>query len=434
MSITRFNEKVVSAAEAVKLVKSKDVIVIGHSSASPNMFLEALMARAGELRHVQLRHTRIEGSVPYLKNNYGEAFFHNSFMISAEAREPMVQGRADYLANCYVNIPKYISSGDFPVDVAVLHLSPPNKYGYCSYGICASYLPATIGKARVVIAEINKQMPTTHGACVHLSDVHCIIEADYPLASSPLIETGPLETRIGRHVATLVEDGSTLQIGIGGIPNAVLAGLEHHKDLGIHTEMYADGVVNLVEKGVITSRRRGYHPGKLTSTFVMGTRTTFDFVHDNSMVEIRPVSETNNPANIMRNHKFIAINGAVEVDVTGQICAESVGTRHISGTGGQLDFALGAHYSEGGKFVVAMPSTVASGKHSRIVACLREGACVTTPRSLADYVVTEYGVAALRGKNLAQRAKALLDIAHPDFREDLERKMYERHDVSRVIL
>lgn len=411
------------------MVKSNDTVLFQHSNAAPWKFIDALMRRKDELHRVQISHTRIEGSLPYFRDDYGDTFFHNTFMISPEGRKPMDEGRADYIPCCFVNQPGLVRRKNFPVDTCVLHVSPPDAYGYCSYGICASYVPGALESIKTVIAEINPQMPKTCGAQIHISDIDYFIEVDYPLPESKLVTSGPVEIKIGEHVASLIDDGCTLQTGIGGIPNALMGCLSNHKDIGIHTEMYADGVVELVKKGVITGRKRGYHAGKITSTFVMGTKTTFDFVNNNPSVEIVRVEETNDPSIIALNNKFVGINAATEVDVTGQICAESVGTRHVSGTGGQLDFALGAHICEGGKFIIALPSTAADGKASRISACLAEGAGVTTPRSLADYIVTEYGIASLRGKNLAQRAKAMLQIAHPDFQEELERKVHARRDV-----
>ena len=421
--------KPVTAEQAAGLVKSGDVIVTGHSSASPRAFVQALVRRAEELRDVWITHVRVEGPAEYLSPRYRSSFFHNAFMLGPNSRKSMLEGQADYIPNRYGQMPVFLEEGYVRPDITLLQLSPPDAFGHCSYGICTSYLPSAAKTAKITIGEINSLAPTTYGSRIHLSELDYVIEAAYPLYDSPVLETGKIEGEIGRHIGGLIEDGSTLQLGIGGIPNAVLDALKHHQDIGIHSELIGNGVSELMQAGVITNRKKSIDAGKAICTFAMGNNKLFSFLDRNPDVEFKNVSYTNDPAVIARSSKFVAINSALEVDVTGQICAESIGTALFTGTGGQLDFALGASIAHKGKFIIAMPSTADGGKISRISAMLTPGATVTTPRTLADYVVTEYGVAELRGKNLRQRAKALIAICHPDFREQVEREARQRKDI-----
>ena len=422
--------KVITADEAARLVKSGDLIVTGHSSASPRAFIQAMVQRADELKDVWITHVRVEGPAEYLSARYKTSFFHNAFMLGPNSRKSMLEGQADYIPNRYGQMPVFLEEGYVKPDIALLQLSPPDAFGHCSYGICTSYLPSAAKVAKITIGEINSLAPTTYGAKIHISELDYVIEAAYPLYDSPVLETGKIEGEIGKHIAGLIDDGSTLQLGIGGIPNAVLDALKHHKDIGIHSELIGNGVSELMQAGVITNRRKSIEAGKTICTFAMGNSKLFSFLDRNPDVEFKNVSYTNDPNVIARNSKFVAINSALEVDVTGQICAESIGTALFTGTGGQLDFALGASIAPKGKFIIAMPSTANGGNISRICALLTAGATVTTPRTLADYIVTEYGVAELRGKNLRQRAKALIAICHPDFRERVERDAKERKDVN----
>lgn len=420
----------VSPGEAAQLVKSNNLIITGHSNGSPREFIKALVKRHEELRNVVITHVRVEGEAEYLEPCYSKSFFHNACMLGPNSRKAMCDGRADYIPNRYWEMPRLMKDGYVKPDIALLQLSPPDSYGYCSYGICTSYLPTAAKMAKITIGEINSKVPSTSGSRIHISDLDYIIESDYPLYESISPILGEVEFKIGKNVASLIEDGSTLQLGIGGIPNAILSCLKDHKDIGIHTEMFGDGIVDLLKRGVITGRKKSLHPCKVIATFVMGSKILFDFLNDNPIAEFHEVSYTNNPEVIAKNCKFIAINSAIEVDVTGQICAESIGSTLFTGVGGQLDFALGASLAKGGKFVIAMPSTAGRGKFSRIVANLKKGAGVTTPRTLADYVVTEYGIAELRGKNMSQRAKALIEICHPNFRKEIERESMERNDIK----
>ena len=421
--------RLISAQNAADLVRSGDLILTGHSCGSPRAFVQALIKRSGELENVWITHVRVEGPAEYLQPEYCTSFFHNACMLGPNSRKAMLEGRADYIPNRYWEMPALMRAGHIKPNIVPLQLSTPDPEGYCSFGICTSYLPTAAEVADITIGEINVQTPRVSGARIHLSQLDYIIEADYPLYESPLPAVGEVEMKIARNVASLIDDGATLQMGIGAIPNAILGFLEGHRDIGIHTEMFGDGVVTLMEKGIITGRKKSLHPGKIIATFVMGSKRLFDFIDNNPVTEFYEVSYTNDPNVICRNSKFVAINSALEVDVTGQICSESIGSMMFTGVGGQLDFALGASLAPGGKFVIAMPSTAAKGKMSRIVHQLKPGAGVTTPRTLADYVVTEHGVASLRGKNLSQRARALIEICHPDFREDLQKAVRERKDV-----
>ncbi len=423
----------ITADDAAALVKSGDTVVWGHSSSVPWTFIDALLARAGSLEAVNVRHPRIEGSLDIYDDSYAGTFYHDSWMIAPNTRDLAGKGRASYTPCCFGLSDMLLLNGHVkPADVGVIQVSTPDQFGHCSFGLCCSYLPAVARTSGVLIAEINSRLPFTGGASIHLSDFDYYYETDHPIQgvntmALPISET---DRRIGLHVAGLVEDGSTLQMGIGSIPNAVLSQLGSHKDLGIHTEMFGDGIMDLMHKGVITGRRKSIHRGKVVSTFVMGTRDLYGFLDRNAAFELRSASYTNNPDIISQQHKMVAINSALAVDLTGQICAESVGTYQVSGTGGQLDFALGAIRAKNGKFIIAMPSTAMGGKVSRITSTLLPGSTVTTPRTLADYVVTEYGVASLRGKSIQKRVEALIQISHPDFREPLMKEAAERKDVN----
>ena len=423
------NHRKVTADAAAALVKSHDLLITGHSSASPREFIKALVRRENELEDVWITHVRVEGPAEYLSPQYCNSFFHNSFMIGPNSRQAMFEGRADYIPNRFGQMPAFMIRNCINPDIAILQLSPPDHYGFCSYGICTSYLPTAAKVAKIVIGEINDQLPVTSGSRIHISDLDYIIETSYPIYETPQPKVGDLEIAIGKHVASLIDDDTTLQLGIGAIPNAVLASLNGHKNLGVHSEMIGNGVVELMEKGVINGRKKAINPCKVICTFAMGDNILFSFLNNCSAVEFHEVSYTNSPKIISQNNKMIAINSAIEVDVTGQICAESIGTKLFTGTGGQLDFALGASISQDGKFIIAMPATASSGKVSRICAYLKKGAAVTTPRTLADFVVTEFGIAELKGKNLRQRAKSLIAICHPNFQEQVEKESSERNDI-----
>ncbi len=419
--------KTVSAAnEAVGLIQSNQRVFIHSVAAAPVHLINAMTDRAPELRNVEIVHLHTEGEARYTAAEYADSFFTNALFVGANTRQSIREGRGDYTPVFLSEIPQLFTKGVLPIDVALIQVSPPDKHGFCSLGTSVDVTPAAIESAKYIIAQINRQMPRTHGdGLIHSSKIDIAIETDEPLAvHEPGVPTKEEEI-IGRHVAGLVEDGATLQMGIGAIPNAVLKALTNHKNLGIHTEMFSDGVIPLVENGVINNSKKRVHPGKIVGGFVMGTKKLYDFIDDNPQVAMLNIAYVNDTAVIRRNPKVTAINSAIEIDLTGQVCADSIGTYQYSGVGGQMDFIRGASLSEGGKPIIALPSATAKGI-SRIVPFLKEGAGVVTTRAHMHYVVTEYGVANLYGKTLSQRARALIDIAHPDHREALEKSASHR--------
>ncbi len=417
----QYQGKLISAKQAAKLVKNGDVVVVGSVSADPQDFLQALVDRREELRDVQIVHMRTMRPLVYAEEGMEKHFRHNSLFVGQNrtTMEAVLSGRADFTPCHYSEIPHLFLKNYMAANVVILHLSPPDNHGYCSYGTFVGYMPGAAEKAEILIAEINEQMPRTFGQRpVHVSEVHHIIEASYPLVSRPREPVSPVFTKIGENIAGLIEDGATLQTG-GSIADGVLAYLTDRKDLGIHTELLGDTAIDLVRKGVVTNQRKNINRGACVSTFVDGTKELFEFVHQNPMVEVHRVDYTNDPFVIAQNDRVVAINSAIEVDLMGQINSEAIGNRTISGVGGQFDFARGAARSKGGKFVIGLPSTARDGKISRIVPQISLGAPVTVPRHDVDYVVTEFGVAHLRGKPLIKRAESLINIAHPDFRKQI---------------
>ena len=416
----------VSAEQAVGVVAPGNRVYIHSVAAAPQLLIQALCGRASELHDVEICHLHTEGPAPYVEEKYAGIFRNNNFFVGKNVRAAVQAGRADYLPVFLSEVPLLFRRGVLPIDVAMITVSPPDKHGYCSLGTSVDASLAAVQTAKRVIAQVNKHMPRTHGdGRVHVNDLHAMVEGHLPLPEHKPAVLGDVERAIGRHVAALVEDGATLQMGIGGIPDAVLAALGDHKDLGIHTEMFSDGVLELVEKGVLNGSKKKILPGKIVAGFVNGTRKLFDFVDDNPAVAMKDIAWVNDTAIIRQNPKVTAINSAIEVDVTGQVAADSIGTKHFSGVGGQMDFIRGASLSEGGKPIIALPSTTKRGE-SRIVPCLKPGAGVVTTRAHVHYIATEYGVAKLYGKNLRQRAQALIEIAHPDHREELARSALER--------
>lgn len=416
----------VTASEAVSMIKSNDRVFIHSVAAAPQSLIQALTARAPELRNVELVHLHTEGPAPYADPEHAESFRVNAFFVGANVRKAVQEGRADYLPVFLSEVPALFRKGVLPLDVALVHVSPPDRHGFCSLGVSVDASRAAVQCARLVIAQVNPRMPRTHGdGLLHMSQLDAMVLADLPLPETQSRTLTETEKAIGRHCAALVEDGATLQMGIGAIPDAVLAELRQHRDLGVHTEMFSDGLVGLVEHGVVTGRQKAIHPGKIVSSFVYGTRRLYDFVDDNPQVVLLDSAYVNDTRVILRNPKVTAINSAIEVDLTGQICADSIGTRQYSGVGGQMDFVRGASLSEGGKPIIALPSITNKGD-SRIVPFLKIGAGVVTTRAHVHYVVTEYGIAALYGKNLRQRAEALIEIAHPRHRSWLEEEAYRR--------
>ena len=416
----------VSADEAVKIINSGDRVFIQGVAAAPQTLIKAMTARAEELRDVEIVHLHTEGEAPYSAPEYAENFRVNAFFVGANVRQAVNEGRGDYIPVFLSEIPALFRLGVLKIDAALINVSPPDKHGFCSLGVSVDIARAAVDCATTVIAQVNPWMPRTLGdALVHLSDIDFAVEVSDPLPEVPPPALTDIDRAIGRSIAEIIEDGATLQMGIGSIPNAVLASLTGHKDLGIHTEMFSDGVMDLVESGVINGRKKIKHPGKIVAGFLMGTRRLYDFVDDNPQVLMLDIAYVNDSAVIRRNPKVTAVNSAIEVDLTGQVCADSIGTRHYSGVGGQMDFIRGASLSEGGKPIIALPSVPSRGV-SKIVANLKQGAGVVTTRAHVHYVVTEHGVADLYGKNLRQRSYELIRIAHPDHREALERSAFER--------
>lgn len=419
-------ESFVSAEEAVSVIKSGDRVFVHSVAAAPHKLLEAMTGQADKLRDVEIIQLHTEGPAPYADPKYEDSFYVNALFVGANVRKAVNEGRGDYLPIFLSEVPYLFRNNILPLDVALVQVSPPDKHGFCSLGVSVDASRAAVQKAKKVVAQVNPRMPRTHGdGMVHVSRFDAMVKHETDLPEFLVDDPGEVEQKIGDYCAELIEDGATLQMGIGAIPNAVLNALTGHKDLGIHTEMFSDGIIELVVKGVINNRMKRKHPEKIVSSFLMGSQELYDFVDDNPQVAMLDVAYVNDTAVIRRNPKVTAINSAVEVDLTGQICADSIGTYHYSGVGGQMDFIRGASLSEGGKPIIALPSTTRKGI-SRIVPYLKQGAGVVTTRAHVHYVVTEYGVANLYGKNMHQRARALIDIAHPDHREELEKEAFKR--------
>lgn len=385
-----------------------------------------MVARAGELRGVEIVQLHTEGAAPYAAPEMGESFRVNALFISPNIRKAVQEGRADYTPIFLSEVPAVLRSGVMPIDVALIQVSPPDRHGYCSLGVSVEATRAAVHAAKYVIAQVNRHMPRTHGdGLIHVEHIDAMVMYDAPLPEIVIPEPSAIEARIGAYCAELIEDGATLQMGIGAIPNAVLASLKHHRNLGVHTEMFSDGLIDLVESGVVDNSLKRVHPDKIVAGFVLGTRRLYDFVDDNPLIAMLDIGYVNDTAVIRRNPKVTAVNSAIEVDLTGQVCADSIGSKLYSGVGGQMDFIRGASLSEGGKPIIALPSATSRGE-SRIVGMLKPGAGVVTTRAHVQWVVTEYGVANLHGKNLRERAKALIAVAHPDHREALECEAFNR--------
>ena len=415
----KHKDKFVSAAEALRAVKSGDRVVVGHATGEPQALVEALVARASELSNVEIVHMVAMGPARYAQPGMEKSFRHNGFFLGGSTRKAVEEGRADFTPCFFSEVPRLFRSGVLPVDVALIQVTPPDADGFCSYGVSADYTQPAAESARIVIAQMNRSMPRTGGSKIALEAIHYVVEKDEPVLELKPPQIGDIERRIGENVAGLIPDGATLQLGIGAIPDAVLLFLNDKKDLGIHSEMFSDGVVHLARQGVITNARKTLNRGKFVCTFLMGSRVLYDFVDKNPAVELAPVDYVNDPFVIAQHDDMISINSALQVDLMGQVNAEMIGARQFSGVGGQVDFVRGAGRSKGGKSIIAMPSTAAGGKLSRICLEIDRGAAVTTSRTDVQYVVTEFGVADLRGKSLRRRAEALIAIAHPDFRDVL---------------
>lgn len=419
-----YREHLTSAEDAVKRIKSGDRVVLAHACGEPSYVIDAMVANAAAYKGVEIVHMVAMGKGEYCRPEYAENFRHNAFFVGGTTRDAVADGRGDFTPCFFYEVPERFRT-DMPVDVAMVMCTPPDENGKCSLGVSVDYTQEAVKQAKIVIAQINKNMPWTGDySTIDVTDIDCIVEHDAPVIELNPPKIGDVERAIGENCAKLVKDGDTLQLGIGAIPDAVLMFLGDKKDLGIHSEMFSDGVVDLVEKGVINNTKKTLHPGKFIVAFLMGTRKLYDFVDHNPDVELRPVDYVNNPFVIMQNDNLVSINSAVQVDLYGQTASESIGSKQISGIGGQVDFVRGAAGSRGGRSIIAMPSTV-KGKISKIVPLLDEGAPVSTSRNDIDYVVTEYGIAKLKGETNRQRARNLIEIAHPDFRDDLK-KVYEQ--------
>jgi acyl-CoA hydrolase len=417
--------KYVTAEEAVQVVESGNRVFIHTAAATPKLLVNALTGRAHELKNVDIVSIHTEWDAPYMADEYKDAFLIKAFFVGKNIRPAINSGRASYIPMFLSEIPGFFRRGQMPLDVAMIQVSPPDKHGYCSLGVSVDVTDAATDVAKTVIAQINPNMPRTHGdGLIHVSEIDAFVACEDPLFEVPFTNPTDVEMQIGNHIAGLVEDGATLQTGIGGIPNAALKALGHHKNLGMHTEMFSDGIIELVEKGVLTGFYKHSHQEKIVSGFCIGSRKLYDFIDDNPMIQMCDVGWVNKTSVIAKNPKVTAINSAIEVDLFGQVCADSIGSRQFSGVGGQMDFIRGASLSEGGKPIIALPSVTRHG-WSRIVSQLKTGASVVTTRAHVHYIITEYGVAYLYGKSLKERAKALIEIAHPNHREQLMKEARE---------
>jgi acyl-CoA hydrolase len=412
--------------KALQAVQPGNRVFVHGGAATPHHLLKRMVERAHELWNVELVSVSTQGEALFADKKYRDSFRLNSLFVSQNVREAVNDGRGDYIPVFLSEIPNLFRRNILPLDVALVHVSPPDKHGYCSLGVSVDCAAAAVKAAKHVIAQVNPRMPRTMGdGIVHISEFDSMVWAEEELPEVVGKATSETAKRIGSYCAELVEDGATLQTGIGSIPDAVLASLSNHKELGLHTEMFSDGILPLVEHGVITNQHKRKNRGKIVSSFILGSRKLYDFVDDNPSVVMLGIDYVNDTSVIRMNPKVTAINSAIEVDITGQVCSDSIGTYHYSGVGGQMDFMRGAALSEGGKPIIALPSATSKGQ-SRIVSFLKPGAGVVTTRAHAHYIVTEYGIAYLYGKNMRERAKALIDIAHPNHREALDKAAFER--------
>jgi len=418
--------KIVSNSEAVSIVKSGNRVFLQGAAMTPNELIDSLCDRYSELKNIEIISIHTEGNAKYTQAPYCDTFQLNSCFVGGNVRNYVNALGGDYIPIFLSEIHLLFSTNILPIDVAFVQVSPPDKHGYCSLGVSVDVALPAVRNAKKIVAQINPSVPRTHGTgIVHIDEIAYAIEVDRPIHEHNPPPISPIEYQIGEHVASLIENGATLQMGIGSIPDAVLAKLNNHKRLGIHTEMFSDGVLPLIENGVLTGEDKAIKRGKIVSCFAVGSRKLYDFIDDNPICDFRDAAYTNDTARIRRNPKVTAINSAIEIDLTGQVCADTIGNRQYSGVGGQMDFIRGAALSQGGKPIFAMPSVTAKGI-SKITPYLKQGAGITTTRAHVHHVATEYGVVDLFGKNLKQRAKALISIAHPSHREKLEKESQER--------
>lgn len=419
-----------TALEAVQLIESNHRVFLHTAAATPTRLVEAMTARHNELRNVNLISIHTEGPAPYSNDAYKDSFNVSTFFVGHNIRPAVQRGRVHYIPIFLSEIPQLFRSGEMPLDVAMVTVSPPNSKGFCSLGCSVDVSNAAVDNAKYVIAQVNPNMPFVHGnGIIHMDKIDRYIEVDEPLFQLNPTTPNAVEEQIGKNIAELIDDGATIQMGIGGIPNAVLHSLSNHKDLGVHSEMISDGVVDLYEKGVITGMKKKFDIGKIIAGFAFGSERLYDFIDQNPIVNMLDVSYVNDTRIIRQHPNFVAINSAIEIDVLGQVCADSIGTRQYSGVGGQMDFVRGASLSEGGKAVLALPSRTSKGI-ARIVPTLNIGASVVTTRAHVQYVATEYGVAYLYAKNLKERIKAMIEIAHPEDRANLAKQAFDVYKIS----
>ena len=415
-----------TAEEAVKVIKSGDTVFIHGAAQAPQLLIDAMVARSPELKNVRIVHIHHEGKAPYVEPKYEGIFKLESFFVGPNVRKATMEGRADYIPVFLSEIPGLIRKGIVNIDVALMNVTPPDKHGFVSLGSSVDVALAAVQSAKCVVAQVNSRVPRSLvDGSMHIRNFDIGVEHESPIIEVPVPEPTAIEDKVAEYVASLVEDGATLQMGIGGVPNAVLSKLSNHKNLGIHTEMFSDGVVPLVEKGVITNTEKRVVPDQIVTSFVMGTQKVYDFLDDNPQIAMMDCAFVNDVRIIRRNPKVVAINSAIEIDITGQVCSDSIGTKHYSGVGGQIDFIRGASYSHGGKPIIAISSQTGKG-YSKIVPTLRIGAGVVTTRANVHYVITEYGIAYLHGQSMKERARRMIKIGHPDQRELLEKAAFER--------
>jgi len=423
-----YRERTVTPEQAVAAIHSGYRVFLTGNCSVPQKVLAAFVERAKNLKDVEIVQVLTIGSTDYVAPGMAGHIRVNTMFISDNVRQAVNEGRADFTPCFLSEIPGLFKNGQIPLDVALVHVSPPDEHGFCSFGVEVGVTKTAAQSARMVIAEVNPNMPRTLGdSFIHVSKINFIVPVDYALPDVPMAASSALSVQIAKHIAGLIPDGATLQMGIGGIPDAVLGQLTSHKHLGVHTEMFSDGIIELVDRGIVDGELKTLHPGKIVAGFMIGTKRVFDFVHDNPVVEMHPTEYVNDPFVIAQNSKMVAINSAIEIDLTGQVCSDSIGTRFYSGVGGQVDFIYGASRSKGGIPIIALPSTasVKGVPTSKIVSTIKPGGGVVTTRNHVRFVVTEHGVADLYAKRVRDRARALMDIAAPEFREELERKAKE---------
>jgi len=432
--LERYHERRVEADEALSVIKSGDRVIFQPGCAVPMELMRGMVRRSKELENVQVAHILTMGEAAYMNPEYEGIFRHLALFIGPNARQAVAEGRADAMPIHLGQVPRLFSDGHLPIDVAMIHVSPPDEHGFCSFGTDVGTIKAAADAAKIVVAQINPQMPRALGDCfIHVKKIDYFVVHEEPLQEMAQFVFDPddpatqIPLKIGENIVDLIDDGSTMQMGIGTIPDAVLHHLHEKQDLGVHTEMFSDGVVDLVEEGVINNEKKSINRGKIVAGFVLGTKKTFDFIDNNPIVEFRPTEYVNDVQVIAQHDNMISVNSAIEIDITGQVCSDSIGPRLFSGFGGQVDFVRGAAMSKGGKAFIALPSTTKQDTISRIVPQLKPGAGVVTTRADVHWVVTEYGAVNLFGKCYRDRVKAMISIAHPNFREDLERYAKEHH-------